>query len=617
MKPLSTPSAKPLSLTRAVLGIFLPVALILCGLLCFVYLVEVRSESRFFEATEQKLLGSLQRLLASDMHEVVADVRMLANHHGTQELIAGDSSHRHLLEHDFLNFSTHKGLYDQIRYLDQTGMEVVRVNYNQGLPSVVPTQQLQNKGKRYYFTDAFALQPNQVFASPLDLNMEQGVIEQPLKPMLRMATPVQNSKGEKRGIILVNYMGKRIIETLTESYNGAGDILLVNSDGYFLKGHQAEDEWGFMYPDGDKRTIAVRNPQLWDSIQGADSHSLRNDDGLFTFRTVRPVLEADRSSTGAREADASSGASFDAGQYRWHIVSHVPPVVLTAASDRLGVNLARTFAVLLVLLGLAAWYLGRMRKRQVDGQLALAESAVRLTRSNADLQEFAYIASHDLQEPLRKITAFGSRLQAKYGAELGDQGRDYLQRMTGASRRMQSLIEDLLTYSRVTTTAQACIPVDLEELAREVLSDLETRIEDTQGRIDLGNLPTIEAEPTQMRQLLQNLIGNALKFHRPEQPPIVSIQAESSHLGGVDSMRLTVKDNGIGFDAKYAERIFGPFQRLHGRGEYQGTGIGLSVCRKIVSRHGGYIQAVSEAGKGSTFTVHLPLKQQPEQRYAA
>ena len=617
MNPLSTLSDKPLSLTRAVLSIFLPVAAILFGLLGFIYLVEVRSESRIFETTEQKLLDSLERLLAGEMREVVADVRMLANHHGTQELIAGDASYRHLLENDFLNFSTYKGLYDQIRYLDETGMEVVRINYNQGSPSVVPVHRLQNKGGRYYFTDAFALQPNQVFASPLDLNIEQGAIEQPLKPMLRVATPVQNAKGEKRGIVLVNYLGKRILESLTESYHGAGDILLVNADGYFLKGYQADDEWGFMYPDGGQHTLAARYPRLWARMLGANADNLRNDDGLFTFRTILPVLEADISSSGARHADASRGEAFDAAQYRWYMVSHVPPQVLTAASDRLGVNLARSYAVLLVLLGLAAWYLGRMRKKHADAQVALAEAAARLTRSNADLQEFAYIASHDLQEPLRKITAFGSRLQAKYGAELGDQGRDYLERMTGASRRMQSLIEDLLTYSRVTTKAQAYEFIDLGELVREVLSDLETRIDDTQGRIELGKLPTIEADPTQMRQLLQNLIGNALKFHHPEQPPVVIIHAEPSRLGDTDSVRLSVKDNGIGFDAKYAERIFGPFQRLHGRGEYQGTGIGLSVCKKIANRHGGDIQAVSEPGKGAIFTIHLPLRQQSEQRHAA
>ncbi len=617
MKPYPTTSPRPLPLHRAVLGIFLPVALILLGLLGFVYLAEVRSEARIVESTEQKLLDSLQRMLAGDMREVMADVLILANHHGLQELIAGDPEHRHLLERDFLNFSRHKALYDQIRYLDETGMEVVRVNYNQGSPGIVPEQRLQNKGRRYYFTDAFALKPGQIFASPLDLNIEQGVIEQPLKPMLRIATPVSNTEGKKRGIVLVNYLGARILDTLAENHHGAGEILLVNSDGYFLKGYRADEEWAFMYPGRDGQTMAARYPQVWNRIRGADADSLRNDDGLFTFRTIHPAVDADRSSTGTRDAYAASGSSFDAGQYRWHLVSHVSPAVLTAASDRLGVNLARSYAVLLVLLGLAAWYLGHMRKQKADAKAALAKALIRLERSNTELQEFAYIASHDLQEPLRKITAFGGRLQAKYGSELGDQGRDYLERMSGAARRMQNLIEDLLTYSRVSTESSAMIPVDLNNIAHEVLSDLESRIEDTQGRVDSGVLPTIDADPTQMRQLLQNLIGNALKFHRPGQPPLVSLQAKSSRLDGVACARLTVTDNGIGFDAKYADRIFGPFQRLHGRGEYPGTGIGLSVCRKVVNRHGGNIQAIGTPGEGASFVIDLPLKQQQEPHHAS
>ncbi len=258
-------------------------------------------------------------------------------------------------------------------------------------------------------------------------------------------------------------------------------------------------------------------------------------------------------------------------------------------------------------------------ERAVKWQAAqLARLNSELQRSNVELEQFAYIASHDLQEPLRKVSAFGDMLASKYGDILGEEGRDYLQRMQNAAWRMKTLINDLLTYSRVTSKAQPFSEVDLAVVAREVASDLETRLHETGGRLEVGELPKLDAEPTQMRQLLQNLIGNALKYHQPGVPPVVKVD---SRLRSYDQpplaagttadpiCEITVQDNGIGFEEKYADRIFAPFTRLHGRSEYEGTGMGLAVCRKIVERHGGTISAKSSPGQGATFLVTLPLRQ--------
>jgi light-regulated signal transduction histidine kinase (bacteriophytochrome) len=253
-----------------------------------------------------------------------------------------------------------------------------------------------------------------------------------------------------------------------------------------------------------------------------------------------------------------------------------------------------------------------------QAQAELEEFAAKLERSNRELEDFASVASHDLLEPLRKVTAFGDRLRGRCGAQLDEQGRDYLERMQNAARRMQTLITDLLMLSRVTTRAQPFALVDLGQLVQEVLSDLEVRLEELGGQVELRHLPTIDADALQMRQLLQNLIGNALKFRRPEVKPVVRVSAEligpaqgglSSACDQTERCRLVIEDNGIGFDEKYLDRIFNVFQRLHGRGEYEGTGIGLAVCRKIVERHGGTITAKSRPGQGATFVVTLPLRQ--------
>lgn len=247
----------------------------------------------------------------------------------------------------------------------------------------------------------------------------------------------------------------------------------------------------------------------------------------------------------------------------------------------------------------------------------LREFTARLERSNRELQDFAYVASHDLQEPLRKIVVFGERLKEKAAERLEPETLDYLGRMQKAASRMQKLIDDLLTFSRVTTKAHPFAPIDLAHTAREVIDDLEGRIETTNGRIDLGNLPAIDAEPMQMRQLFQNLIGNALKFRRPEVPPVVKIEAKifSGILPQAPAdapvqklCELTVSDNGIGFDEKYLDRIFNVFQRLHTRNEYEGTGMGLAIARKIVLYHGGHITAKSSPGKGATFIVTMPVE---------
>ncbi len=249
------------------------------------------------------------------------------------------------------------------------------------------------------------------------------------------------------------------------------------------------------------------------------------------------------------------------------------------------------------------------RKRS---EQALQIYTAKLEQSNRDLQEFAYIASHDLQEPLRKVQAFSDRLATKYADKFDETGHDYLNRMRDASQRMQVLINDLLTLSRVATSAQPFSAVDLNVLAQEVLSNLENQIERAEGRVEVGELPRIEADPIQIRQLMQNLIGNALKFHPPERHPLITVSAK---VEGVNC-QISIEDNGIGFDTQYLDRIFKPFQRLHSREEYEGSGMGLAICRRIVERHGGMITATSTLGEGATFILTLPM-QQPEEKHNA
>ncbi len=245
---------------------------------------------------------------------------------------------------------------------------------------------------------------------------------------------------------------------------------------------------------------------------------------------------------------------------------------------------------------------GRDRTEHYTARHQLEETNRRLTESNRDLQDFAYVASHDLQEPLRKIIAFSDRLTKMYGDDLDETALDYLQRVQGASARMQRLIEDLLAFSRVAARPDERQATDLGEVVETVISDLDVAIEESGAQIHIGQLPTVAAEQTQMRQLFQNLIGNALKFRKPDVAPVISVQATRRGT----AWRIVVTDNGIGFHPKYEDKIFTVFQRLHSRDEYEGSGIGLSVCRRIVERHDGAMSASGSPGEGATFTVTLP-----------
>lgn len=247
----------------------------------------------------------------------------------------------------------------------------------------------------------------------------------------------------------------------------------------------------------------------------------------------------------------------------------------------------------------------------------LLEANQGLEQSNAELQQYASVASHDLQEPLRKIITFGHMVQEKFH-DCVPEAEPYLQKIISSSERMRNLINDLLDYSKLSSASQF-VQTNLTNLLNETIADLELSINEKGATVEVQPLPGAEVVPGQMRQVFQNILGNALKFSRKEAPPLIKIWGETIQKKDMDSrpstigkyLRIYIQDNGIGFDNKYLEKIFTLFQRLHGRAEYEGTGIGLAIVKKIIEKHNGLITARSEEGKGATFVMVLPLKQSP------
>ena len=231
---------------------------------------------------------------------------------------------------------------------------------------------------------------------------------------------------------------------------------------------------------------------------------------------------------------------------------------------------------------------------------------VQLEQKNAEVQSFAHTASHDLREPLRAVQGFSEMLVADFSGQMPHEARQMLNRIVTGTERMSALIDTLLAYAHANSGTIRFGPVDLEEVMRAVEHDLEPRVVRTRGRIQqLGALPMVSGDAALLRQLFQNLLGNALKFHRPDVPPLVSVRVDPSNESASGYVSISVTDNGIGFASEHAERIFQPFDRLHGKSEFEGTGLGLAICKRVVERHGGQIHARGEPGRGATFVFTL------------
>lgn len=254
--------------------------------------------------------------------------------------------------------------------------------------------------------------------------------------------------------------------------------------------------------------------------------------------------------------------------------------------------------------------------KQLNRQLL--ENIASLESANKDLDRFAFMASHDLQEPLRKIRMFSDRLYLKYHAVLDQDGQTNILRIQKAAERMQTLITDILTFSKISIDKPAFVQSDLNALVSEVVAEMDEDITEKSAKIVVESLPSLCVNPSLMKPLFHNLIGNALKYRKKDVPPLIRITSDiTAHSNGKASSaherkfcRLFIQDNGIGFDQKYAEEIFGMFKRLHHNSEFEGTGIGLALCKKIVEQHKGYISARSKVNEGSTFIVSIPIQDQ-------
>ena len=314
------------ALLKRFLIFYIPALILSCIISFAFYSTDQQSRKKNLENQEMFNISQQQKIIQNDIKNIIADLLIMVHHYHLHSIIEGDFAFGFdTISEEFLIFARQKKIYDQVRYLDKSGMEIIRVNYNNGRPAIVPKDRLQSKGKRYYFEDTIKLQEDEVFVSPFDLNIEKGAIEKPRKPMIRFAAPVFASDGRKFGIIILNYMANEILNGIDLLGNHSlGKLMLLNRNGYWLRGPNQDEEWGFMYKDKTDISFAHHFSAAWDKIHQNDSGLFCDENGMYAFVTVYPLKEGLKSSTGSPEAYQRSASSLKAHDYCWKIISHIP-----------------------------------------------------------------------------------------------------------------------------------------------------------------------------------------------------------------------------------------------------------------------------------------------------
>ena len=363
--------------------IYLPVVVALSVAILLSTRFDDQMRMEKMEAHESNQVEIAKALVTRDLSTVDTDLRIIASLPLLNRYLDSDNpAHREELEKLFLVLAREARLYDQVRYLDASGQEVIRINYNDGKPAIVPREQLQNKSGRYYFKDTLKLKQGEVFVSPLDLNIEQGSLEIPHKPMIRFGTPAFDSAGRKKGVILLNHFGGKLLQNFREVMQG-GDPrsgMLLNRDGYWLSGVKHEDEWGFMLGKSE-RTFGRDFPEEWRAISASEQGTLQTTKGLFVYTTAYPLLSEQHSSMGSALAHAPSQQELAAREYYWKIVSFVPHATLSGAALYNQTSSRVLLIIVYLLLALAAWIIANVTLSRNQVRATLRDKEYLLTES--------------------------------------------------------------------------------------------------------------------------------------------------------------------------------------------------------------------------------------------
>jgi len=397
--------------------IFLPSFLLMSCIFSYLFYVEIKSEEILIEATEEVGHINLQiKTIGETFGDLVSDLNYLSTHQLLQKLVSqSPDDAKKYLQLDFLSFSQNKKNYDQIRFIDKKGNEAIRINYNNGKPSIVRQESLSNKGDRYYFKQTMSLDSNEIFISPLDLNMENGQVEIPHKPMIRFATPIYDKTGNKQGILILNYLGSALLNKIRSVATTAiGDVALLNSSGYWFISFSAENEWGFMFEDRKEKVYKTLFPEAWTTITGNESGQFYTEKGLFTFATVHPLQGINKAVSTSFNTTSKKNATLDKGGYIWKTVSRIPPEILNKRTMDLLSAYFQYFILFSLLIFIISLYFANMIFRTKQMHIKVIESRAQAEKSKElfrkseerliDAQHIANLGSWELDIKNNQMT---------------------------------------------------------------------------------------------------------------------------------------------------------------------------------------------------------------------
>jgi signal transduction histidine kinase len=573
---LAFPSAGPGIFSARVLRrvpiVFLPIALLVAAAVAGLYFLDLSNEHILHRQAGDHQTDLHADIIRREVKVVKSDLLYLANQAILADFLANRPGSRRDLEEEYALFCRQRGVYDQIRYLDDTGLERIRVNFNSGRPAAVPSKELQLKADRYYFPQTFHLGRGEVFSSPFDLNVEHDRIEQPLKPMIRFATPVFDRQGRKRGILILNYLGAALLRKLDDvSAGSSGSVWLLDRQGYYLRGPSPEDEWGFML--GHDRSFSTSFPEEWRIHTAGAEQQFHTPRGLFTYRTLS------LHGNGQDNPDLI-------------VVAHIGPEVLEGRAVLLLRRLLLLAGVILVLVFVLSWYLAYIAALRRDHERHLADSAVRLHSLSAKLltaqEDERRSLSRDLHDELGQVVT-SVALDLQRAAQAGDRERkdELIHRALHGANCLLDGIHEISARLRPALLDDLGLKDAVQCLLREYerRTGIVTRAELSFGPAPAsrdGGLPRAVSE--NVYRILQEALTNVSKHARANEVHVaLSV--------GDRAVDLTVRDNGVGLAADAVD----------------GKRLGIPGMRERVELLNGVFALKADPGRGTEVQVSIPL----------
>lgn len=617
----------PRSRAQQVLVLFFLLSLssliLLAALLYGFYRYESGVESKVLSKDLKNSSDLYQKVAGADLRDVATDLILFSRDYRLPAFLDNPFGPlRQGLTQDFLDLAIAKGRYDQIRIIATDGHELLRVNYNNGHPLAVERSRLQHKAKRYYVTDTLRLEPGQIYVSPLDLNIEYGQIERPLKPMLRLGTPLRDALGRKSAILIMNYLAEELFARLKQASKGrVGDLYMLNSQGYGLMGPSSDELWGFMLPQNKTNSFNQLYAAAWRRIQRDREGYFQTPRGIFAFRTVSmplgPYLGLDKI------GQAAAKTKPRAPQPQWKLVEFVSTAELqTASARRKEMALLLLLTVGLVLVG-ASWWVARMVVARRMDQRALRQAKVAAEAANEAKSQFLATMSHEIRTPMNAIIGLGS---LALRTDLSPKQRDYLTKINSSARGLLGIINDILDFSKIEAGKLEVENLDfnLEEALKNVINLLAGRAQEKGLELLFNPGPKLPkglvGDPLRLGQVLINLGNNAIKF--TEHGEVEIKITEQERFNDRVTLRFTVRDTGIGISKQEQQKLFQAFSQadVSTTRRFGGTGLGLAISKRLVDLMNGEIWLESTPGQGSTFgftatfglsdakPLHAPMK---------